>query len=196
MKKCVFVILIILGLAAPLYGQYEIEESHDFARAGIWFGPIVPFPGSALSEALETQLGGGAFIRFNFPSTEFMTELHVSYQGYKAYDIATLDIIPFGAGVTYKLPIDFALEFFLRASVGAAHVSSLPSGKSNVLPMGNLGFEVSFATGAQANVGLRVDYLLVLESHLQPPAGVTNYTLTDGHFLNIGLMLNFDIAAK
>ena len=185
-----------LGFVVPVYGQYEIDEQHYIGKAGFWLGPIMPVPGTLLSTTLGVEVGGGGFFRFNFPSDTLMIEVQASYQKYLAYDIASLQVIPFGVGLTYKLPIDFSVDFYVRATGGAAHLTALPSGKTNTLPMANFGLEFSFPTGPGVNVGMRIDYTFVYESFLSPPAGAVDYKLTDGHFLSFGLMLNFDIAAK
>ena len=185
-----------LGLSASVYGQYDIEDQQTLGTAGVWLGPVMPVPGSPLSSVLETDVAGGGFFRFNFPSNEWMLEIQASYQKYSAYDISSVELIPFGAGITYKLPIDFSIDFFVRATLGAVYATTTPSGKSNILPMGNFGVEFSFPTGPMLNVGMRIEYLFVYESYLSPPAGAVNYTVTDGHFFNFGLMVNFEIPAK
>lgn len=187
---------LILALAAPwvsLSAQVEAEGWKFKPQIGVWFGPVTPSPGSKLSDVLTTSLGGGLFFRGNIPSNTLRIEIGGSYSYYTSRTTARLHSIPVYGAICYTLPINLPLSFFVKAGAGGNFLRNVPEGSRNWLPAGYLGFEASFPAGKLINIGVRADYLFVYEKHLSPPSNNPNYEIYNGHFLNFGLMVNFNL---
>ncbi|MCX7633099.1 MAG: hypothetical protein N2Z22_07195, partial [Turneriella sp.] len=116
-----------------------------------------------------------------------------SYSYYTSPTIARLHSIPVYGALSYILPIHLPLTFQAKGGFGSNFLRNYPEGSRNWLPLGYLGFEASFPAGKVVNIGLRIDYYFVYEQHLRPPPNNPNYRLYNGHFLNFGLMVNFNL---
>lgn len=187
----------ILALAAPfvsLNAQVEAEGWKFKPQLGVWFGPVTPSPGSKLSDVLTTSLGGGLFFRGNIPSNTLRIEIGGSYSYYTSRTTARLHSIPVYGALCYTLPINLPLSFFVKGGAGGNFLRNPVEGSRNWLPAAYAGFEASFPAGKLINIGVRADYLFVLEKHLSPPASNPNYEIYNGHFFNFGLMVNFNLA--
>ena len=189
-KRCVFTVFFVTGM---LHAQVETEGWHFRPQLGLWFGPVTPVPGSKLAEVLNTSLGGGMFFRGNLPTNTFRTELGFSYSYYTSNSPARLHTIPVYGAFVYTLPFNLPLSFFIKAGGGSMFLRNAPEGRRNWHPIGFAGFEMSFPAGKYINIGLRADYFFVYEKYLSPPANNPNYVIYNGHFLNFGLMVNFNL---
>lgn len=171
----------------------EISEEQIKQQVGIWFGPVTPLPGTEISDFLDTYLGGGGFYRIALPSNELMTELGVSYSYYTSDTTAALASTPLYAALAYKLPFNLPVEFHAKAGVCANILKVYPEKKYNTLPAFLGALEMSFPAGKWVNIGLRSDYYFVYEKYLDPPGDAVNYKMINGHFFNLGLMVNINL---
>ncbi|MCB1146274.1 MAG: hypothetical protein KDK41_06655 [Leptospiraceae bacterium] len=181
-------------MSAPLFSEDIEGDGWRFkSQFGLWFGPVTPVPGSALSNVLSTNIGGGTFIRMNIPSDDWLFETGLSYSYYTSNGPARLHAVPVYGAMNYRLPINLPLTFFAKAGAGATYVSAVPEDKENWHPTALLGLETSFPAGKWVNIGVRLDYYFVYEDYLTPPANVPNYQIANGHLFNFGLMVNFNV---
>ena len=180
-------------LPSYLFPQFELDEFKIKPQIGLWFGPVLPFPGSKLSERLLTSLGGGIFFRINLPSDNFKTEISTSLNYYTSDSTESLISVPNYAAVSYSLPIDSPLLFQLKLGMGVNYMRNSPEKNENSLPLFFSGFEMSFPAGKVVNIGIRVDYYFVIESFVKKPKENPDFQIYNGHFINLGLMLNFNL---
>ena len=173
--------------------EYELGEPKLKSQLGIWFGPATPFPGTQLTEAINTNIGGGLFFRVNFPTNEFRLELGSSISYYTSAQNESLISVPTYGAISYTLPIELALKMQVKLGAGANYFYNTPEGSENTHPSLYIGYELSFPAGKIVNIGLRIDYTLAFESRLNPPGENPNFQVYDGHFINFGLMLNFNL---
>ncbi|HRP69810.1 MAG TPA: hypothetical protein PLY93_09800 [Turneriella sp.] len=178
----------------PLHAQVETETWRFKPQIGLWFGPVTPVPGTAIADVLITSLGGGIFFRGNLPTNTLRTEIGVSYGYYTSRSTARLHSLPVYGALVYTLPINLPLSFFVKGGLGSNYLKNAIEGSQNWLPTGYLGFETSFPAGKLVNIGVRADYYYVYEKHLSAPANNPNYEVHNGHFLNFGLMVNFNLS--
>jgi len=196
MKKVLLFILVTFFLPySSLWAQYELKSWSFQPQAGVWFGPVAAVPGTELSRVLSTYLGGGIFGRANLPTNLFHSEVGASYNVYGRVGQEKLQVSPVYGAIDFKLPIEFALNFYFKGGAGGSYVKNSPENHSNWLPTGFLGFETSFPAGKWVNIGLRADYYLLYEKHLKAPVDNPGMKIINGHFINIGLMLNVNILA-
>ena len=153
----------------------------------------MPFPGSALSEKLLTSLGGGIFFRLNLPANEFQTEIGTSLSYYESDINERLLSVPNYAAISYLLPIDSPLLFQIKLGTGVNYLRNIPERNENTLPLVFSGIEMSFPAGKVVNIGIRVDYYFVIESFLKATKEDPNFKIYNGHFINFGLMLHFNL---
>ena len=160
------VFLYLLVLTKGLKADYEITEWSVFPVIGLWFGPVTPVPGTSLDNILNTSLGGGLFIRVNFPTDTWMLECGSSLSYYNSDLTPALYSVPtYFAGV-YKVNIDFPLKFLVKFGTGFHYGYNFPEMHSNVSPILFVGLSVFFPAGRYVNIGLRFDYYPVFESYL------------------------------
>jgi hypothetical protein len=185
---------IALLTSGALFAQVETDQWRFRPQIGLWFGPVTPVPNTRIADVLTTSLGGGLFFRGNLPSNTLRTEIGFSYSYYTSRTVARLHSIPVYGALVYTLPINLPLSFYVKAGAGGNFLRNYPEGSKNWLPAGYLGFETSFPAGRLINIGVRADYFFVYEQHLSPPPNNPNYELHNAHFLNFGLMVNFNLS--
>ena len=188
--------LIFLFFLCPslVWSQFTLEEHwHLKMQIGGWFGPVTPFPGTRLSDELNTNLGGGTFFRFNIPTEELRLELGLAYTYYDSSGPQGLHASPYYGSLDYMLPLELPISFQLKLGGGGIFLKNLPEEKEGHLPIVLAGLEASFPAGKFINIGVIMHYNMVIEQHLSAPEGSVNYELTNGHLLNFGLMINGNI---
>ncbi|MBS0617316.1 MAG: hypothetical protein JSR44_03965 [Spirochaetes bacterium] len=188
-------ILLWFSIATSTHAQVESESWSLKTQLGIWFGPVTPVPGSALSNVLSTSLGGGMFMRVNIPTNWLRFEVGGSYSYYTAKTLLRLHSIPVYGALSYTLPINLPLSFQIKAGAGGNFLRNWPDGSRNWLPLGYGGFEASFPAGRLINIGVRADYYFVYEKWLSAPANYPGYVVYNGNFFNFGLMVNFNLGS-
>lgn len=194
MPKTLRHICLIALTTGALSAQVESEQWRFRPQLGLWFGPVTPVPNTRIADVLTTSLGGGLFFRGNLPTNTLRTEIGFSYSYYTSRTVARLHSIPVYGALVYTQPINLPLSFYVKAGGGGNFLRNYPEGSKNWLPAGYLGFETSFPAGRLINIGVRADYFFVYEQHLSPPPNNPNYELHNAHFLNFGLMVNFNLS--
>lgn len=196
MKRWILIagLVSVLASASPLSAQYEEQVYKPNLTLGFWFGPVAPIPGTKLADELGTYLGGGGFARIDLPITGFKVESGISANDYRSDAISKLFTAPLYVAFVYKVPLQVQLELLFKLGGGAVYLSNYPEEHENIIPLGFVGVELSFAAGRRARVGIRMDYNLLYEQHLSiPPGAPSNFQLINGHMLNIGLQLSFRV---
>ncbi len=181
------VLLLILLLIPALEARKRSKTDYFLKpQIGLWFGPITPI--HTTYDDVDTKLGGGLFFRYNTPVRTLKIGLEGSYQYYDSDNVNTLSLWPIYSNLVYRIPLPtrFPLTFQLKAGAGTSYVKIRPDRVSQWDPMGMLGVEMSFPAGRIVNIGLRIDYLLIYEKHIE---GATR----NGHVLNTGITLFFNL---
>jgi hypothetical protein len=188
-KFLICVLFFILGLAflvLPESSEAASRREEYFKRPqiGAWFGPITPVGPTA--DLVDTDLGFGLFLRFNLPFDLWKIGLDSSYQNYESEGVNELTLAPVIGNVLFQLPINLPIRFQLKAGFGVTYLYMKPDEYGQWDPTFFAGFEVSFPAGRLVNIGLRVDYLMVIENHIEG-------SRHNGHFINSGIMLYFNL---
>lgn len=194
---------IVLAVPAELAAQERPSRlRHEF---GLWVGASNPVPGTAVDEVLDANVGGGGFYRINWPWV-FYTEFGFSWSQYFSRTTQTLTAAPVYGALSYQLPIEFKVQTFLKLGGGAAWLEVRPANRSGWEPLLYSGVEFSIPASRRLRVGLRLDYNLIYEKHLDPPE--TNwllllgnddprfqeaevYEINNGHFFHFGLFVSY-----
>lgn len=187
MKKsiiCISVLTAIFFTSIDVFAAVSRKKYFSRPQIGLWYGPITPIMDTG--EHVETDLGGGAFVRYNLPYEPLKIGFDVSYQNYQSKGVDELTLIPTYFNLLYLLPINIPVKLQLKAGAGLCNEEFKPDGTKQWGPMFMAGTEVSFPAGKLANIALRIDYLCLYEKHLQ---GAT----TNGYVINAGISLYFNI---
>lgn len=197
LRKAIFlgtIAVFWLGASQSVKAQGYALESWKFQpQIGIWFGPVTPFPGTALSDKLNTNLGGGMFFRFNIPNNRLRSEIGISYSYYNSDNTTGLEAVPIYGALAYRLPLNLPIAMQVKGGAGSTYVFNDPERHYNWLPTAIVGYELSFPAGKWVNIGLRADYYFLYEQFIKPPADNPNLKIINGHLLNFGLMVNFNL---
>ncbi|MCE9499467.1 MAG: hypothetical protein K8R21_03045 [Leptospira sp.] len=185
-----------------IFAENEVNKP----ELGFWVGASNPFPGSQTASVVNTTLGFGMFMRFNWPFNIFLTELGGSYSNYLSSSERGLTVMPLYAALAYKLPFDLPVSFFIKAGGGAAYVIARPANVQGWDPLGYAGVEISFVAGRKVRIGLRLDYNQIFETQKSKPpetqylysspnsdSRISNpnyYNLVNGQFFHFGLMVS------
>jgi hypothetical protein len=185
MKKIVYIV-IIAGIVLGAGDAFARKKGDPFYRPqiGVWFGPVTPV--YTTYDVVDSNLGAGLYYRINLPYKPLKVGFDVSYQEHQSRGVNEINLMPTYVNLLYRLPIDFPLNFQLKVGAGSCYVKIKPDNLSQRDPMFMTGFEMSFPAGRYINVGLRIDYLLIYEKHLDG----ARY---NGHFVNAGVTLFFNM---
>ena len=188
MKYCRFVIIVTLVVctASPLLARRKSQDFFLKPQAGVWFGPITPV--YTTSEDVETRLGGGVFARYNLPWAPLKLGVDASYQHFKSQGVKELTLWPVYGNLLFRLPINLPLAFQFKLGAGGSSVEIQPEDQRQWDPLFMVGVEGSFPAGKWVNIGLRIDYLLIYEKHIegaQRNGNIVNTGIT--LYLNIGI---------
>lgn len=185
MKKAILLLFILFAAAGPLF---SIESRRDYflkPQIGLWFGPVTPI--GSTGKALDANLGGGIFFRYNLPWRYFKVGFDAGYEFFKQNDgVNKMHFMPFYGNVLFLLPIPIPLKFQLKAGAGAGWLHIQPDKKNRWDPIFVFGGEVSFPAGRFVNIGLRTDYIFIYEQYLKG-------AVYNGHVLNIGIAVYFNL---
>jgi len=180
-------IIFILSFLFISVSAFAINNRKDYflnPQLGLWFGPITPI--SHTRDAVDTDLGIGAFFRYNLPFRPLKIAYNFSYQQYKSKGLNELTLVPNYLNLLYLLPLDLPVRFQLKAGAGSSYVKILPDQVSQWDPLLMGGLEVSFPAGRIVNIALRIDYLYIFEGHIDG----ADY---GGHVINTGISIYFNI---
>lgn len=206
--------VLLLGLLCAGAGELSAQEIKGVARLnnemGFWVGASNPVPGTELADVLDSSIGGGAFYRLAWPWV-FHTELGFSYTHYQSRTTQALTVAPVYLALAYRLPLPWRIQIYLKAGGGSTYLEVRPENRSGWDPLAFAGTEFSIQAGRRFRIGMRLDYNVVYEEHLQNPrrnerellllAGSSNdnlrfqsaneFELTNGYFWHFGLMVSF-----
>jgi hypothetical protein len=189
MKKCVivlflvfsFVLASIAGLSArPRQGS----DPFLLPQMGLWVGAASPV--YTTYDDVNSSLAGGAFARINLWTLPLKLGIDGSFEKHSSLSVKGIELMPVYGSLIYRLPIDALLSFQLKAGAGGSYIRVLPAGYSQWDPLFTVGGEFSFPAGSLANIGLRIDYLLLWEQHIKDAK-------RNGHFINAGVTLYFNL---
>ncbi len=178
------VIFIIIATVSTAFAQRRRRDPFEKPQVGIWFGPVTPVYTTA--DDLDTYLGGGLFLRTNSFIRGLKFGFDTSYQTFGSDGVNELTMIPVYGSFIYRLPVNMPLAFQLKYGMGGARLYMRPDRVTQWDPLFSLGIETSFPAGRIFNIGLRIDYLLLYEKHME---GATR----NGHFINAGITLFFNL---
>jgi hypothetical protein len=185
----IFTALFILGLLFPagMLSARAREGSDPFVlpQVGLWFGPVTTVGDSW--GVVDPALAIGSYFRYNLPSSPVKIGIETSYEKHTSKGTNKIMFIPVYTNLLYKLPIRSIMSYQLKCGAGMGYLGIWPEEKSQWDPLFTLGGEFSFPAGTIANIGLRVDYMLLYEKYI---AGAKH----NGHFVNVGVNLNFNIS--
>lgn len=205
-KILVLLLLSVLG-AAPAIPLHAQEEGTGLKpEFGFWIGASNPMPMTPVDEVLDANIGGGLFYRIQWPWV-FHLETGLSYANFRSRTTQSLTIMPVYGALDYQLPLAFQLNIFLKLGGGTAWLEVRPANKSGWDPMLFAGAEFSIQAGRKVRIGLRLDYNMIYEKHLEPPQEAellryfgttdpryqtnTNIRIHNGAFFHFGLMVSF-----
>ncbi|MBN2077639.1 MAG: hypothetical protein JW838_01645 [Spirochaetes bacterium] len=171
-------------LSFPAHAYRERKDHFSRPQIGGWFGPVTPM--GEIAKKVETNLGGGAFVRLTLPYRYLKVGVDSSYQKFKSKGVTELQFVPVYGNLLFQIPVDFAVRFQFKGGIGAGYLHLKPDNVGLWNPVFMAGFEVSFPAGRIVNIGVRIDYLYIYEGHLK---GSKN----GGHILNTGIQLYFNI---
>ncbi len=185
-RGIIFLAAVAALIVSALPAQAYRERKDHFSRPQIggWFGPVTPL--GEIAKKVETNLGGGAFVRMTLPYRYLKLGVDSSYQKFKSQGVSELQFVPVYGNVLFQIPVDFAVRFQFKGGMGAGYLHLKPDNSNIWDPIFMAGFEVSFPAGRIVNIGLRIDYIYIYEGHLKG-------SKHGGHILNTGIQLYFNI---
>ncbi len=181
---CATIGMAFLLITANAFAYKERKDYFSKPQIGAWFGPVTPL--GDLGKRVETNLGGGGFVRFTFPWQYLKFGVDSSYQQFKSKGVNELQFVPLYGNILFQIPVEFPVRFQFKGGIGGAWLSIKPDNKSGWDPIFMAGFEVSFPAGRIVNIGLRIDYIYIYEGYLKG-------SKTGGHIINTGIQLYFNI---
>ncbi len=185
MKKNIAIFIVILCIIqSPLFALRKRGDYFTRPQIGISFGPYTPL--FEVGEEVNSTIGFGLFTRLNIPRTPLKIGYDIGYHGHDSLTENELNVMPMYTSLQYRLPIESPLNFQLRAGGGFSHLWMMPDNINRWDPTGMTGFEVSFPAGKIINLGLRLDYFLFYEKHLEDAE-------VNGHFFNASLCVFFNL---
>ncbi len=176
--------LFTLSVLPDAYALREGKDHFSKPQIGGWFGPVTPL--GEISKKVETNLGGGGFVRFTFPYRFLKIGFDSSYQKFISKGVTELQFVPVYGNLLFQIPVDFPVRFQIKAGIGSGYLHLKPDNVDQWDPIFMTGLEISFPAGRIVNIGLRIDYIYIYEGHLK---GSKN----GGHILNTGIQLYFNI---
>lgn len=177
-------VFLILIISTELFASNSRKRYFNRPQVGVWFGPLTPM--FSTGDKLETDLGGGAFFRYNLPLDSLKLGLETSYQKFDSQGVDELRLIPAYMNLVYLVPFNFPVRAQIKGGAGFCHVQMKPDKISQWDPMFSAGVEISFPAGKMANIALRIDYMLIYEGHMEG-------SKKNGHVINAGISLYLNL---
>jgi hypothetical protein len=189
--KKIYLFLLFLTLLTIYPAKTYARKIDYFAKPqiGLWGGIITPV--YTTYDRVRTDLGAGLLFRYQTPLPDLKIGIETAYLDFKPKGldgVNTLTLVPVYGNFVYRLPImpGFPLTFQVKAGIGGTWIKIRPDRIAQWDPIGTAGFEMSFSAGRNFNVGTRVDYLFIYESHIKDAE-------RNGHLINAGLEIFFNI---
>ena len=183
-RMLIIIIVIVMSDDGNARRRRSSRDPYQKFQTGLWFGPVTPV--YTTSDEVETNLGGGLFIRSKTFLDSFKLGIDGSYQYFESRGVNTLSLWPVYGSLIYRIPIRIPLIFLLKLGAGGSYVKIRPDRVDQWDPVFMAGVEGSFPAGRVVNIGLRVDYLLIYEGHIEGAK-------RNGHILNTGITLYFNL---
>lgn len=180
----IFTAFILIIMSSDIFASTARKRYFNRPQVGVWFGPITPM--FETGDKLETDLGGGAFFRYNLPLDNLKLGLETSYQKFDSQGVDELRLIPAYMNLAYLIPFNFPVRTQIKGGAGFCHVEMQPDDISQWDPMFSAGMEISFPAGKMVNIALRIDYMLIYEEHID---GAKH----NGHVINAGISLYLNL---
>ena len=150
----------------------------------MWFGPTASL--GSTNDSVNGHLGGGLITRGNLPFDNFYYNFDFSWLHFTSNVEKRLDLYPIIGCLMYRLPVHLPVNILLKLGGGSSYVKIQPENKRGWDPVFHAGGEFYFPAGKIVRIGLRTDFLWIIERHI-PTAQ------RDGYALNIGLTLYFNL---
>jgi len=185
--KAVLILFFIFVFCINVDARRRRGKREPFQKyqVGLWFGPITPI--YTTWDDVDTNLGGGLFLRSRTFLDNFKFGIDGSYQYFESRGVNTLSLWPIYGSILYRIPLkDIPLVFQLKLGAGMTYVKIRPDREHQWDPVFMVGWEGSFPAGRVVNIGLRIDYLLVYEKYIDGAK-------RNGHILNTGITLYFNL---
>lgn len=185
MKKYIIIALIAFCLCeSNLLALRKRGDYFNRPQIGINCGPYAPL--FDVSEKVDSALGVGLFTRFSMPYQPIKLGFDFMYFKNESFTVNALQVIPMFGSLQYRLPIPSPLNFMVKAGGGASYLTVYPDEVDRWDPTIVTGGEVSFPAGKIFNIGLQVNYITLVEKHLED----AEY---NGHFFNASLTIFFNL---
>ena len=182
--KYAFIVVLVFSFSTAAFSRASRKDYFLKPQIGFWFGPITPVYKTA--DDVETDLGAGAFVRYNTSMRDVKFGIDTSYQHYESNGVNELYIVPVYGNFLYLLPLNLPVKFQVKAGFGASWIKIYPDNSSQWDPTFGTGIEVSFPAGRTINIALRIDYLYIYEGHIEG-------SKHGGHVVNAGVSLYFNL---
>ncbi len=210
----VFSTLGISFISSPLQAQKTKEDKKSIVsqykqEIGGFFGIASAVPRTTLGRTLSSDFTGGAWYRINWPWVFYLEAVFGGARLQSKEDLSARFFPMYGA-LGYRLPLRGKLDLFLKTGFGAAHIYIEPQKISGWEPLFTLGTELSISAANFIRIGVRLDYLLIIESNLSAPANArpdrpipefvieadprlqeTPFQMINGHFFVFGLTIAY-----
>ena len=180
------IIVLLLFISTDLFAIRTRKDYFQKPQIGFWLGPITPI--FKTGDLLETDVGAGAFVRFNTWWSPLKIGVDTSYNHFESEGVNELLFVPVYGSFIYLLPLNLPVKLQLKLGGGGGYVEIHPDSSSQWDPLFTIGFELSFSAGRIFNVALRIDYFYLYEGYV---TGVDKWA--GGHILNAGISLYFNI---
>jgi hypothetical protein len=177
-------VIVLVMCRMDAFAYKERKDYFSKPQIGGWFGPVTPLGETA--KWVETNLGGGMFVRFTLPYRFLKIGVDSSYQQFKSKGVNELQFVPVYGNLLFQIPVDFPVRFQFKGGAGVGYLNMKPDNLIQWDPIFMAGFEVSFPAGRIVNIGLRIDYIYIYEGYIKG-------SQHGGHILNTGIQLYFNI---
>ncbi len=186
-----------------LWAQQEVASRKD--EIGASLDVFAPVPGTIWDKTLTANLGLGAYYR-SIGSSFLLPEVGIFWSYLPSSSSQRMVIIPVYFDLGFKVPVESRLEVLPKIGLGAARIQVQPANITGWAPFLTTGLELSILAARWFRIGVRTDYLYILDSALSAPkstqAPVPEYVddrlrekysfkKVDGHFLRFGIVFGF-----
>ena len=209
-----FSILGISFISSPLRAEKTKKDEKSIVsqykqEVGGFFGIASAVPNTTLGRTLNSDFTGGLWYRINWPWIFYLEAVFTGTRLQSKEDLSAR-FFPMYGTLGYRLPLKGKLDLFLKTGFGVSHIYIEPQKISGWEPLFTLGTELSISAANFIRIGVRFDYLLIIESNLSPPANArpdrpipefvieadprlqeTSFQMINGHFFLFGLTIAY-----
>ena len=109
--------MLLMICRMDAFAYKERKDYFSKPQIGGWFGPVTPL--AETGKWVDTNLGGGLFVRFTLPYQFLKIGVDSSYQQFKSKGVNELKFVPLYANVLFQLPVDFPRALPVQGRRGA-----------------------------------------------------------------------------